>query len=176
MIVISDSHIGREDCQIDDLVRFLWKNETDILVLNGDIFDQFAMFRDISIFRSHWPKVKLIWGLLRQRGTKIIYLVGNHDYLMFFLAPIGFLWGLRITKRYVTKEFHIEHGDWITYYLKAWGLETGSYRENCELFAIIKGKTLIVGHTHEPQRTERVIDVGDWVGHGTYYISDCLQK
>ena len=172
MIVISDLHIGRGDCQIDALEDFIWENPTETLVLNGDILDQFAMFKDFHIFRQHRPKVERMWRLLKERKTKIIYLVGNHDYLMFLLAPIGFLWGLRITKRYVTKELHIEHGDWITYYLKARGFRTGTYPENCELFAIIKGKILVVGHSHEPQRTWRVIDVGDWVGHNTYWNTD----
>ena len=169
MIVISDLHIGREDCQIDEVVEFLQSNETDLLILNGDILDQFAIFKDRVIFKEHWPKVKAVWKILKERKTKIIYLVGNHDYLMFLLAPIGFLLGIKIRKRIVRGEFLIEHGDWISYYLRLRRLKSGTYEEDCDLFAKIKKKMLIVGHSHRPRKTKRVIDVGDWVGHGTYY-------
>ena len=168
MIVISDLHIGREDCQIDEVVRFIHDNPTEKLILNGDIFDQFAIFDKAGKWREHRQKVKVTWQLLRKRKTKIIYLVGNHDYLMLFLIPFGFLFGIKIRKRVVIGDYLIEHGDWITYYLKMRFLKTGDYRENCELFATIKEKILIVGHTHKPYRAGRVIDVGEWVGHGTY--------
>ena len=169
MIVISDLHIGRKDCMIDELVAFIEDNPTDLLVLNGDIFDQFA--RD-GLWKEHWAKVKYLRKYLKMMHTGIIYLIGNHDYLMFLLIPFGKLLGIKIRKRVVIGEYLIEHGDWISYYLKLRGFKTGTYHENCELFAVIKGKKLLVGHSHYPHEGYRVIDVGDWVEHGTYFNSE----
>lgn len=175
MIVISDLHIGREDCQINEVAKFLKDNPTEELILNGDIFDQFAMFKSLETWRKHRPIVKETWRMLKGRKTKIVYLVGNHDYLAFFLAPFGFLFGMKIRKRVIRDGYLIEHGDWISLYLRVRGIKRRTFHDNCEVLARIKEKILIVGHSHHSMRSWKVIDVGDWVGSGTYFNSDVAQ-
>jgi UDP-2,3-diacylglucosamine pyrophosphatase LpxH len=78
-IIISDIHLGSENCQAKKLVKFLESiAEGDLptrrLILNGDVFDSFD-FRRLK--KNHWKAL----SLLRKLSDKldIIWLCGNHD-------------------------------------------------------------------------------------------------
>jgi UDP-2,3-diacylglucosamine pyrophosphatase LpxH len=174
VIVISDLHLGRKDSNVAELLEIIKETQSKTLILNGDIFDQFAYFKDRGkLYREeHRKYVKEIRGILKLRKTKLIYLVGNHDYLAFLFVPFGFLFGMKIRKRTRVNDIIIEHGDWITFYLRLRGIErSNDYHENCIRFAKTKNKKLVVGHSHHPEKlinNDWVYDEGDWVENNTY--------
>src|SRR5271169_3477438 len=77
-IFISDVHIGVKYSRVNDLMKFLKNNDCETLYLVGDIIDGWSLGRkwywnnDYNLF---------IQKILRKarKGTKIIYLPGNHD-------------------------------------------------------------------------------------------------
>src|SRR5262245_51546741 len=78
-IVISDVHLGSENCQAKALTHFLEEilagnRPTARLILNGDVFDSID-FRRLK--KNHWK----VLSLLRKLSDKIeiIWLCGNHD-------------------------------------------------------------------------------------------------
>ncbi|MCU4176288.1 UDP-2,3-diacylglucosamine diphosphatase [Carboxylicivirga sp. N1Y90] len=76
-LVISDVHLGTFGCKAKELVSYLKTVDPKTIVLNGDIVDvwQFST--------SYFPKphLKVIRQLLKmmENGSKIYYIVGNHD-------------------------------------------------------------------------------------------------
>ena len=77
-IWLSDFHLGTHDCKAEFLLDFLRHNESETLYLVGDVFDGWALTKS-----WHWNQLHndVIQKLLRkaQKGTRIIYLPGNHD-------------------------------------------------------------------------------------------------
>lgn len=178
-LIVSDVHIGRKDSSIKKLANFIELNPSERIILNGDIFDQFAIWKDKGkLLKEHWPHVKRMFIILKNRRTKIFYLVGNHDYLAFLLVPFGFFLGMKIRKRFRSNGTIVEHGDWVKQYLKIRKffnkeiLVGNDYHENCNEFGRIKNKYLIVGHSHVQRSMEHVYDEGDWVGDDTFLFID----
>ena len=75
--VISDTHLGTFGCHSTELVNYLRSIHPKLLVLNGDIVDIWQ-FRKHYFPASHMQVVKEIFAHLA-RGTKIVYITGNHD-------------------------------------------------------------------------------------------------
>jgi UDP-2,3-diacylglucosamine pyrophosphatase LpxH len=75
--VISDTHLGTYGCHSTELVNYLRSIHPKLLVLNGDIIDIWQ-FRKHYFPASHMQVVKEIFAHLA-RGTKIVYITGNHD-------------------------------------------------------------------------------------------------
>jgi UDP-2,3-diacylglucosamine pyrophosphatase LpxH len=80
IVVLSDVHLGTYGCHAEELLRYLKTIKPKKLILNGDIIDMW------QFSKHYWPKshmqvVKHITGLLA-KGTKIIYLTGNHDEML----------------------------------------------------------------------------------------------
>src|SRR5262249_46993817 len=78
-VILSDIHLGSENCQAKNLCHFLESivNEelqTARLILNGDVFDSID-FRRLK--KNHWKVLSLIRKLSDQ--IDIIWLCGNHD-------------------------------------------------------------------------------------------------
>ncbi|MFV0338326.1 MAG: UDP-2,3-diacylglucosamine diphosphatase [Chthoniobacterales bacterium] len=75
---ISDFHLGTKGCQAPLLLDFIRDLDCETLYLVGDILDIWALKRGI-----YWPQTHndVIQKLLRKgrKGTKIIYIPGNHD-------------------------------------------------------------------------------------------------
>ena len=77
-IWISDIHLGTSGCKADFLLDFLRVNESDQLYLVGDIVDGWQLKRGWYWKQSHNDVVQK--GLRKARkGTKVTYIVGNHD-------------------------------------------------------------------------------------------------
>lgn len=75
--VISDTHLGTYGCHSTELVIYLRSIQPKLLVLNGDIIDIWQ-FRKHFFPSSHMQVIKEIFAHL-SRGTKIVYITGNHD-------------------------------------------------------------------------------------------------
>jgi UDP-2,3-diacylglucosamine pyrophosphatase LpxH len=77
-LFISDVHLGTKACQADLLIEFLRQHDADTIYLVGDIVDFWRIQRS-----SYWPQSHndVIQKLLRKvrKGTRIVYLPGNHD-------------------------------------------------------------------------------------------------
>jgi UDP-2,3-diacylglucosamine pyrophosphatase LpxH len=76
-VVLSDLHLGMNDCRPKRILEFLETINTDLLILNGDIIDVDALRRG-SKWKDKHMKV-LIKLLDMSRNTEIIYIRGNHD-------------------------------------------------------------------------------------------------
>lgn len=77
-IFISDVHLGTRGCKAETLCGFLKNNTADRLYLVGDIVDGWRLKK-----RHYWPQSHS--DVLRRiltaakRGTKVYYVLGNHD-------------------------------------------------------------------------------------------------
>ncbi|MFZ9110347.1 MAG: UDP-2,3-diacylglucosamine diphosphatase [Burkholderiaceae bacterium] len=77
-IWISDIHLGTSGCKAGFLLDFLRVNESDQLYLVGDIVDGWQLKRGWYWKQSHNDVVQKILRKAR-KGTKVTYIVGNHD-------------------------------------------------------------------------------------------------
>ena len=78
---ISDVHLGTRGSHADALLAFLRTHEFETLYVVGDLIDVWSLRRGI-----YWPQSHndVIQKLLRagRKGTRIIYIPGNHDELL----------------------------------------------------------------------------------------------
>lgn len=112
IVVLSDIHLGTYGCHAEELLRYLKTIKPKKIILNGDIIDMW------QFSKRYWPKshmqvVKHITGLLA-KGTKIIYLTGNHDEMLRKFA--GFKLGSftidnKVVLRLNSKRAWVFHGD-----------------------------------------------------------------
>lgn len=77
-IWISDIHLGTRGCKADFLLDFLRVTESDYLYLVGDIIDGWRLKRSWYWTQSHNDVIQKLLRKAR-KGTKVIYVPGNHD-------------------------------------------------------------------------------------------------
>jgi UDP-2,3-diacylglucosamine pyrophosphatase LpxH len=77
-VFISDVHLGLPDCQATFLLDFLTTCRCENLYLVGDIVDLENMRKRPYWHTSHDAVIAEIFAIAA-RGTKIIYIPGNHD-------------------------------------------------------------------------------------------------
>lgn len=77
-IWISDIHLGTRGCNAELLLDFLRRTESDYLYLVGDIIDVWRMRRAWYWHQSHNDVIQKILRKAR-KGTRVIYVPGNHD-------------------------------------------------------------------------------------------------
>ena len=80
-IWLSDLHLGTSACQVDKLLEFLKVVECNYLFLVGDIVDLWALQNGSKWTTKHNTVIQKLLRKAR-RGTKIIYIPGNHDEAM----------------------------------------------------------------------------------------------
>lgn len=78
--VISDLHLGTYGCHAREAVNYLRSISPHILILNGDIIDGWQ-FSKRYFPAMHLQVIKEILQLL-SRGTRVIYITGNHDEIL----------------------------------------------------------------------------------------------
>jgi len=80
-IWISDIHLGTPGCQAYYLLDFLRAHKANTLYLVGDILDGWQLKK-----KWYWPQAHndVVQKILRsaRKGTKVIYVPGNHDELV----------------------------------------------------------------------------------------------
>lgn len=112
IVILSDVHLGTYGCHAEELLRYLKSIKPEKLILNGDIIDMW------QFSKRYWPKshmqvIKHITGLLA-KGTKVIYLTGNHDEMLRKFAGLK-IGSLQIDNKQVLKlngeKAWIFHGD-----------------------------------------------------------------
>lgn len=77
-IWISDVHLGTRGCNAGMLIDFLDHVDSDTMYLVGDMIDGWRLKK-----KFYWPAAHndVVWRLLKRarRGTRMIYIPGNHD-------------------------------------------------------------------------------------------------
>ena len=111
-VVLSDLHLGMNDCKPKRILNFLETIKTDLLILNGDIIDIDAMRRG-SKWKDKHMKV-LIKLLDISRNTEVIYIRGNHDNEVKDLYS-SMLGNIKFMDEYIyesnNKKYIVFHGD-----------------------------------------------------------------
>ena len=77
-LFISDVHLGTRACQADKLLDFLKETDADTIYLVGDIVDFWRIRRGAVWLQSHNDVLQKLLRKVR-KGTRIIYIPGNHD-------------------------------------------------------------------------------------------------
>jgi len=113
-LFISDVHLGTRASQADALLDFLKYNEAETIYLVGDILDFWRIKRG-----AIWPQAHndVLQKLLRKvrKGTRLIYIPGNHDEGLRDYAGMHF-GGIEIERQALHttadgKRYLVMHGD-----------------------------------------------------------------
>jgi UDP-2,3-diacylglucosamine pyrophosphatase LpxH len=113
-IIASDLHLGTKDSQAKEFIEFLEQHPTDLLILNGDIIDGWALNRGAKWKKGHTKAVSALLKLSNK--TKIIWIRGNHD--EFLTEFIGSHFGnIEIRENYILNNYFVFHGDVIDVFI-----------------------------------------------------------
>ncbi|MGD8591508.1 MAG: UDP-2,3-diacylglucosamine diphosphatase [Gammaproteobacteria bacterium] len=113
-IWISDVHLGFKGCKADYLLDFLKHTHSEYLYLVGDIVDIWSMKKSVFWPQAHNNVLRKILTKAK-KGTKVVYIPGNHDEL--FRDHVGVHFGsIEIKKEelHISQQglqFLILHGD-----------------------------------------------------------------
>ncbi|MGH8371543.1 MAG: UDP-2,3-diacylglucosamine diphosphatase [Gammaproteobacteria bacterium] len=88
-IFISDVHLGFRGCRAEFLLDFLRSTESEYLYLVGDIIDVWEMRNRLFWPQAHNNVIRTVLGKAK-RGTKVIYIPGNHDEVLRDYAGMDF--------------------------------------------------------------------------------------
>lgn len=112
-VIISDIHLGTKDSKAFEVIDFLNKTSCEVLILNGDIIDGWAIKRGSKWTNEHMKCVRKI--LKKSQKTKVYWIKGNHDDFLLDFIPIS-LGSIEIKENlsYIGidgKKYIITHGD-----------------------------------------------------------------
>ena len=93
-VFLSDIHLGSRGCKAKQLLAFLKSITCEYLYLIGDIFDLWAMKGKVWWNQYCTDVLRRILKMIKQ-GTKVIYVLGNHDEPIRHFVPLTF--GTEIT-------------------------------------------------------------------------------
>jgi len=119
-IIVSDLHLGTKDSKAEEFIEFIETHPTDLLILNGDIVDGWALNRGTKWKKPH---TKVISKLLQlSNKTRIIWIRGNHDeFIQEFIGT--HLGAIEIREDYkldidnTMESYYIFHGDVIDVFI-----------------------------------------------------------
>ena len=115
-IFVSDTHLGTEGCSAKELADFLKNNTSDRLYLVGDIIDGWQLSKKVYWPQEHSNVIRRILTAAK-RGTKVYWIVGNHDEMLRSWFDFRLQFGrLRILNDYIHhgingKKYLVTHGD-----------------------------------------------------------------
>jgi len=113
-IWISDIHLGTKGCNAQMLIDFLDSVDSDMLYLVGDIVDGWQLKK-----RVYWPTAHndVVWRIMKRarRGTRVIYIPGNHDEIFRQFTGMSF-GGVEIRRKMIHmtvdgRKLLVLHGD-----------------------------------------------------------------
>ena len=113
-IIMSDLHLGSRQSQTDKILKFLDENESETLILNGDIIDGWAL-KSGGKWKSNCSKIFRKFMKRSEKGTKVVYIRGNHDDFLKPFIPFN-LNNIEIVRKYVHigadgRSYYCYHGD-----------------------------------------------------------------
>ncbi|QKJ24561.1 UDP-2,3-diacylglucosamine diphosphatase [Poseidonibacter lekithochrous] len=114
-IFISDVHLGTRFSKAKNLLNFLKHNESENLILVGDIIDGWAIRRKFVWPQTHSDVIQKVLKKAR-KGTKVHFITGNHDEFLRPFVPLILGDSLNISNEldYNSingKKYYITHGD-----------------------------------------------------------------
>jgi UDP-2,3-diacylglucosamine pyrophosphatase LpxH len=86
---ISDIHLGSKGARAEELAEFLKRYDCDTLYLVGDIIDGWRMKKKMYWPQAHTEVIRRILTRAK-RGTRVIYVTGNHDDMLRRYSGIEF--------------------------------------------------------------------------------------
>lgn len=113
-IWISDIHLGTRGCNARMLIDFLDNVDSETMYLVGDIIDGWRLKK-----RFYWPAAHndIVWRILKRakRGTRIVYIPGNHDEMFRQFTGLNF-GGVEIRRKAIHetadgRKLLVLHGD-----------------------------------------------------------------
>ena len=119
-IIVSDLHLGTKDSKAEDFIEFIETHPTDLLILNGDIVDGWALNRGTKWKKQH---TKVISKLLQlSNKTRIIWIRGNHDefiqeFIGTHLGAIEIREDYKLVINNTMESYYIFHGDVIDIFI-----------------------------------------------------------
>lgn len=116
-VFISDLHLGSKSCKSDQLSKFLSSFTCEELYLVGDIIDGWQLSKGKSFFPQE--HVNIIRKILTKakKGTRIYYVIGNHDDFLRQYSDILFSIGnIHVANDFlftsiIGKKYLVTHGD-----------------------------------------------------------------
>lgn len=113
-IWISDTHLGTRGCKAEFLLHFLKSTQSERLYLVGDIVDGWQLRKGLFWSQAQSDVVRRVLKIAK-KGTKVIYVPGNHDeglrdYLNIDLAGISVV-GEDVHETADGRKLLIMHGD-----------------------------------------------------------------
>lgn len=109
ILFISDVHLGSKGSNAGSLFKLLNKEQPEMIFIVGDFIDGWLLKK-----RFYWTEdcTNVIRKLLAysNKGTKIVYVTGNHDDFLRSYSPSQF-GNIEIVDEYVWNDFYISHGD-----------------------------------------------------------------
>lgn len=116
-IFVSDVHLGTKDCKAEQLNNFLKNNTCETLYMVGDIIDGWKMQQNrLRWKQSHTNVIRRVLGYAK-RGTRVVYIAGNHDEFLRPMIPYGFSFGMVEIHNQIEhigvdgKHYLVVHGD-----------------------------------------------------------------
>jgi UDP-2,3-diacylglucosamine pyrophosphatase LpxH len=119
-IIVSDLHLGTKDSKAEEFIEFIESHPTDLLILNGDIVDGWALNRGTKWKKQH---TKVISKLLHlSNTTRIIWIRGNHDefiqeFIGTHLGAIEVREDYKLDINNTMESYYIFHGDVIDVFI-----------------------------------------------------------
>ena len=119
-IIVSDLHLGTKDSKAEEFIEFLETHPTELLILNGDIVDGWALNRGTKWKKQH---TKVISKLLQlSNKTRIIWIRGNHDefiqeFIGTHLGAIEIREDYKLDINNTMESYYIFHGDVIDIFI-----------------------------------------------------------
>ncbi len=113
-IIMSDLHLGARQSQTEKILKFLEENQSDKLILNGDIIDGWAL-KNGGKWKKEHTKIFRKFMKSSEKGTEVIYIRGNHDDFLKPFIPFT-LNNIKIVRKYVhvgldNRTYFCFHGD-----------------------------------------------------------------
>lgn len=121
-IIVSDIHLGTEDSKASEFLAFLEKHHTDILIINGDFVDGWALARGKKWRSKHTKVISKILDISRK--IPVVWIRGNHDEFLhdFMNMHLG---KLQVEEHYILdlgngQKYFIFHGDILDVFIAKW--------------------------------------------------------
>lgn len=109
-LFISDCHLGSRGANSHLLLKTLKEWQPENLFIVGDFIDGWLLKR-----RHYWNSeyTQIIRKILQlsKKGTKVVWVTGNHDDFMRGFSPIELGPNIQVVDEYQWKEYFISHGD-----------------------------------------------------------------
>lgn len=108
-LFLSDVHLGSKGCKAEKVMEVLKSYDPKHLFLVGDFIDGWLLQS-----RPYWPQshVNVLQKVLKmsKKGTKVIYITGNHDDFLRNYDDLSF-GNIKVVDEYIFKKYYIVHGD-----------------------------------------------------------------